>query len=203
MPLVFHAACADCGYEAADLSPGGFAVLVPDAETDSPPILGRHHPPVLHPFAPFVLDEFGLSFATAAWGGQLVERETVVCRECGRVFERRRLTAAGAAVGCGGCLAIAGGAFAVAVVVGLVTGNPFVGAGAGAVVAVAAGAVAEFGASAFVRRRFRERAATVDTPRTCPDCGGRRVARVGSNGGPFPCPACGRRAVRIVPVAKP
>lgn len=198
MPLVFHAACADCGYESPALSPGGFAVLVPDTDEPTPPILGRRHPPVLHPFAPYVLDEFGLTFASAAWGGQLVEFETVVCRDCGRVFERRRLTAGGAAIGCAGCLTLAAAAAVVAVVVAIAVGNPFVGLGVGAVAAVAVAAVIECGASGIVRRRYRDRVGQVDTPRTCPDCGGRRCSRVGSGGGPFPCPSCGHRAVRIV-----
>lgn len=201
MPLVFHAACDRCDYAAPDLPAGGFAVYVPDPP-DAAPLLGRHHPPVIHPFAPFVLDEFGLSFASAAWGGRLIEVESVICTDCGRPFERRRLTAGGAAIGCGGCLAIAGGGFAVGLTAAVLAGNPFVGAGAGTATAVAAAAALEFGSSALVRLRFRDRAAAVDTPRGCPDCGSRRAARVGSGGGPFPCPGCGRRAVRVTPVVR-
>lgn len=201
MPLVFRAACGECEYQSADIPPGGYAVLVPDP--DGPPLLAADHPPVLHPFAPFVLDEFGLTFATAAWGGQLVERSSMACRDCGRVFERRRLTAGGAALGCGGCGVIAGLAVALGAVAAFASGNPFVGGGVGAVAGVLLAAGVEMGASAIVRGRYPDRARAVDTPRTCPGCHGNRVARVGSGSGPFPCPACGRRAVRFTAVARP
>lgn len=200
MPLVFHAACDECDYVAPALPAGGFAVYIPDPP-DAAPLLGRDHPPVVHPFAPYVLDEFGLTFASAAWGGRLVAVQSLLCSECGRHFERRRLTAGGAALGCGGCLTVAVGGFTVGLAVAFLSGNPFVGAGVGVAVGVAVTAILEIGATAIVRYRYPDRTAAVDTPKECPHCGGRRAMKVKA-GGPFPCPGCGARAVRLTPVVR-
>ncbi len=202
MPPTFRGTCSHCGYESPELSAGGFAILVTDRDEDRRRRAGEPVPVVLHPFAEFVLDEFGLSFHSAAWGGQLVETHTLVCRDCGRGTEARRLTAGGVAIGCVGCSGIALGGLVAGVAAGFALGNPFLGAGVGIAACVLTAAVVEFGSDRFVRARFRERADAVDTPRLCAHCGGGNCVRPGPRGGPFPCPDCGETAVRLVPVAR-
>jgi predicted RNA-binding Zn-ribbon protein involved in translation (DUF1610 family) len=202
MPPTFRGTCTNCGYVSPELTPGGFAVFVTDADEDRRRRDGERLPVVLHPFADFVLDEFGLSFATTAWGGQLVEVQNLVCRDCGRATETRRLTAGGVAIGCGGCSAIAALGFVAGVAATFAFENPFLGAGVGVGFCVLTAAAVEFGANRFVRRRFRERVAAVDTPRMCSHCGSGNCVLPGPRGGPFPCPDCGEAAVRIVPVAR-
>ena len=202
MPLRFRGNCSHCGYESPEMSPGGFAVFVTDRDEDQRRRRGQSVPVVLHPFKDFVLDEFGLSFHSTAWGGQLVEVQNLVCRDCGRVTESRRLTAGGVAIGCGGCSAIAVAGLVIGVVSGLVASNPFIGAGIGVACCVLAATAIEFGATRLVRRRFPERAEAVDAPRMCSNCGGWNCARLGARGGPFPCPDCGETSVRMVPVAR-
>lgn len=201
MPLVFRGNCEQCGYESPDLSPGGFAVLVTDSDEDRRRRNGENLPVVLHPFAEFVLDEFGLSFHSTAWGGQLVEVRNLVCRDCGRTTESRHLTAGGVAIGCGGCSAIAATGFIVGLVSAFVVGNPFLGAGIGVALCVLSATGIEFGANRLVRRRYRERADAVDVPPMCSHCGGWHCVPPGPRGGPFPCPECGQTSVRMVPIA--
>jgi predicted RNA-binding Zn-ribbon protein involved in translation (DUF1610 family) len=202
MPPTFRGTCFQCGYESPELTAGGFAILVTDRDEDRRRRAGESVPVVLHPFADFVLDEFGLSFHSTAWGGQLVEVQTLVCRDCGRATETRRLTAGGVAIGCGGCTAIAASGLVAGVVASFAIGNPFLGAGVGVALCVLVAAIIEFGSNRFVRNRYRERAAAVDTPRMCVHCGGWNCVRPGPRSGPFPCPDCGETAVRIVPVAR-
>lgn len=197
MPTVYQGTCTACGYEGRPVTAGGPCLLVTDADEDRRRRAGEPVPVLLHPLVPSVLDEFGLSFALAAWGGRLVEVRRVVCRDCGRVYDRRRLTAGGVPVGCGGCLGIAAVGGVVAVATGAAAGNPFVGLAAGGLAGASLLAGVELGASAIVRRRFRYRAAAVRTPPGCPDCGGRHVTPVDRTRGPVPCPQCGSRTLRF------
>lgn len=204
MPLVFRGNCSHCGYESPEVSPGGFVVFVTDADEDARRRNGEPVPVVTHPFAEFVLEEFGLSFHSTAWGGQLVEVQNRVCRDCGRVTEQRRLTAGGVAIGCGGCAGIAGMGMVLGIATGLLVANPFVGAGLGVALCVLLVTTIEFGANRYVRWRYKERADAIDTPGMCQHCGGWNGVQVGTRGGgPFPCPECGETSVRMVPIARP
>ncbi len=203
MPLSFRGSCNECGYETPELKPGGFAILVTDRDEDRRRRQGEPVPVVLHPFTDYVLDEFGLSFATSAWGGQLVEIQNLICRDCGHITESRRLTAGGVAIGCGGCSAIAVMGLITGITIGFLIGNPFIGAGIGVALCVFSATVIEFGASRLVRWRYRERADAVDRPRMCYHCGGWNCVPLGTRGvGPFPCPDCGGISVRLVPIAR-
>lgn len=202
MPPVFRGTCSHCGYESPVFSSGGFAIMVTDRDEDRRRRAGETVPVVLHPFAEFVLDEFGLSFHSAAWGGQLVEVQSLICRDCGRGSEVRRLTAGGVAIGCGGCSAIALSGLVAGTAAAFALNNPFLGAGVGVAFCVLTAAAVEFGADRFVRHRYRERAAAVDTRRMCSQCGSWNCVRPGPRSGPFPCPDCGETAVRLVPVAR-
>ncbi len=204
MPLVFRGDCSHCGYESPEVSAGGFVVFVTDREEDARRRRGEPVPVVTHPFANYVLEEFGLSFHSTAWGGQLVEVQNLVCRDCGRVTQHRRLTAGGVAIGCGGCAGIGGMGLVLGIAVGFFVANPFIGVGIGITLCVLLATSIEFGASRLVRWRFRERAEAIDTTRMCHHCGGWNCVPVGSRGGgPFPCPECGETSVRMVPIARP
>ena len=172
MPLVFRGNCSHCGYESPDVSAGGFVVFVTDREEDARRRQGETLPVVTHPFAEYVLEEFGLSFHSTAWGGQFVEVQNLVCRDCGRVTQHRRLTAGGVAIGCGGCAGIGAMGLVLGIAVGFFVANPFVGAGLGIALCVLLATGIEFRANRLVRWRYRERAEAVDTTRMCHHCGG-------------------------------
>jgi hypothetical protein len=196
MPPLFQGTCSACGYEPPPVSPGGPCLLVTDAAEDRRRRIGEHVPVVLHPLTPYVLNEFGLSFALAAWGGRLVEARRLVCPDCGRVYERRWLTAGGVPVGCGGCLGIAVFAGAAAAAAGVAARNPFAGLAIGGAAGAGLLAAAELGASVIVRWWYPERAAAVRTPAECPDCGGRPGIRVNKLRKTVPCPQCGSKTMR-------
>ena len=192
----FRASCSACGYESAARPAQGVAVLVTDAEEDT-----RRRtedvPLVFHPLAPFVLDEFGLSYPAAAWGGQLVLVRAVVCPDCGSSHEHRYLTAGGASAGCAGWLVVGlFGAF-VALVSGLLVGNPFLGAALGGGVAVGLLATAELGASVIVRSLYPRRARAVEGANACPNCGSRGGVRVSALPAKLPCPQCGEARLMV------
>lgn len=202
MPATVRGTCSHCGYESPTFVPAGFAVLITDADEDRRRQLGETVPIVLHPFRDYVLEEFDLSFHSTAWGGQLVEVQNLICRDCGRSTETRRLTAGGVAIGCGGCSAIAVLGMIAGAATAFAVGNPFIGAGVAVALSVILATGIEFGANRFVRWRYRERAAAVDTSRMCSHCGGWNCVLAGPRGGPFPCPECGENTVRMVPIAR-
>jgi hypothetical protein len=202
MAVVYRGSCSVCGYESEPTTAGGPHVLVTDDDEDRRRRAGEDVPVILHPLTPYVLDEFGLSFAAAAWDGRLVDVRRLVCRDCGRVYESRRLTAGGVPVGCGGCLGIAAVAVVIAVAAGAILQNPFAGVTVGALAGVGLFAGIELGGSALVRRRFPHRAAAVATPPGCPACGGRVGVPVDRAAGPVPCPQCGGRSLRYLAVGR-
>jgi hypothetical protein len=199
MPVVFQGCCSACGYDTPPVTAGGPCVLVTDADEDRRRRIGEPVPVVLHPLAPYVLDEFGLSFASAAWGGRLVEVRQLVCRDCGRAFERRWLTAGGVPVGCGGCLGIVAAGGLAAAATAVIAENPFLGLAVGGLTGAGLLAAIELGGSPLVRRRYPHRAAAVRTSPACPDCGSRAGIPVDRLRGPVPCPRCGTRALNYLP----
>jgi len=131
MSPTYRITCPTCGYESRPRVGADFQLLVTDAAEDDRRRAGEPVPVVYHPFTDFVLDEFGLSFASAAWGGRLVAVCGAVCRGCGHTFDRRHLTAGGVRVGCGGCLGLAAGGVIISMATGVLVGNPFIGLGVG------------------------------------------------------------------------
>lgn len=194
MPAPLRASCSACGYRSARFPARRLAVLVPDPLEDT-----ADGTVLIHPLAPYVLEEFDLSFPKAAWGGHLVAARAVVCTDCGRVSERQRLTGGGAGVGCGGWLAVLAGAFVAAGLAAWLAKNPFVGIGVAGCGAVTVLAALELGAGVIVRTRFRTRAKAVAGDGSCPGCGGRTLHPADRFRGTLPCPECGAAAVEVKP----
>jgi hypothetical protein len=136
------------------------------------------------------------------WTGRLVHTRRMFCRDCGREFEVRRLTANLGAFGCSGCLVFLSLAAAVGVAVGELVGNGWVGFAAGLVVFSLLVVIAEAAVERLVRWWHAERARRVDTPAQCPACGSRNDSRPGALREPIPCGACGRGTVTFRFVAK-
>jgi hypothetical protein len=145
-----------------------------------------------HPIEHRILAETGYSWMGLTVAGRYVRIRRVVCRDCGTLFEVRRLTSP-PTVGCQiGCV--------LGLVVGLATGIwrrsfPF-GFSAGYGTVLGCTAVASAASWAYTRLRFRERARVLDGPRNCPRCGSGRYA-VADGRGVFPCPECSEPSMRV------
>jgi hypothetical protein len=144
-----------------------------------------------HPIEDHILAETGYTWSGLAVAGRYVRVRRVVCRDCGTLFEVRRLTcppALGCQVGCvsGLVVGIAAGVWwrsfwlGVGTAYGTVLGCMAVVAGAG---------------WAYTRVRFRKRARELGGPWNCPRCGSGRYTGVESRR-VFPCPQCSERSMR-------
>jgi hypothetical protein len=202
MSVLIRRHCTECDYDPPTLPAADFAIFVTDREEDERRRAGQALPVVLHPLTPFVLDEFGLSYQRAAWGGQLINQTNYVCRDCGTVFEHRKLTAGGVTIGCGGCLLVGVLVFVVGLMVAFATGNPFIGSGVGVSLGVLVATGTELTAHWVIRWRYPERVQAVDSPAlACPTCQGERVLPlVRAVGQTFLCPRCGQRGQQFTPV---
>jgi transcription elongation factor Elf1 len=201
MPLIFEGRCSACEAVTPRTSDGYMAVYVDE------PALTHAHPcdPNLvilaHPGESWILKEIGYSFEAASLGGRLVSVAKVFCQACGQPFEIRRLTAGLGAFGCVGCFALVVGGVAAIVGVKSLLGN-WIGYLVGCAVFVLLMTVAESAVVRFVRSKYPERVARLDTPAICPHCGSPKYSRPGSLRGLFPCVACGQKAVRFRIVGK-
>jgi hypothetical protein len=192
MASVYRVACSACEYRSARFPGARLAVLVPDPLEDT-----ANGTVLLHPLAPFVLEEFDLSFPQAAWGGHLVAARSVVCIDCGRVAEQQKLTGGGVGIGCGGWLIVFAAGVVAAGITAYLAENPFIGLGVAGVGAVLALAVIELGAGVIVRARYRNRARAVAGNGRCAGCGSYRRVRVDQCNDTFPCPACEQPECRV------
>jgi hypothetical protein len=203
MSVTYRRHCTECEFQPPDITAGGFSVFVTNSEEDARRQGGETLPVVLHPLMPYVLDEFGLSYHSVAWGGQLVAVQNCVCRECGHVFEKRQLTTGGVTIGCGGCVVVAVLVFVVGAIVAFASGNPFIGSGVGVAVGVLAATGTEWSAHWLVRWRYPRRAEAVDTEPACRTCGSSRWLLLASAvGQALPCPNCGQRGQQFTPISR-
>ena len=216
MPTIYQARCDGCTY-ASDLFPSEYgAVLV-----DEPPVgrsgsvvagavlygaardagFAEQSDPLLvvlaHPIEDHILAETGYTWTSLAIAGRYVRVRRVVCRDCGTLFDVRRLTcppALGCQIGC-----------ALGLVVGIAAGVWWRSFWLGFSTAYGTilGCMAVLGAAgwAYTRVRFRERARELDGPRRCPRCGSGRYAGAESRR-VFPCPQCSEQSMRVRPVGR-
>ncbi|MBN9524343.1 hypothetical protein J0H58_38485 [bacterium] len=221
MPTIYQARCGRCTY-ASDVFPaeyGAVLVDVPPVGGSGPAMAGavvagavlhgaageariaeQSDPRLVvlaHPAEEHILAETGFTWTGLAIAGRYVRVRQVVCRDCGTLFEVRRLTcppALGCQIGC---------------VSGLVAG---VAAGVwwrsfwlgfGTAYGTVLGCMAVVGAAgwAYTRVRFRRRAREVGGLRSCPRCGSGRYAGVESRL-VFPCPQCSQRSLKVRSVGK-
>jgi hypothetical protein len=189
---VYRIACSHCEYRSVRFPGDRLAVLVPDPLEDT-----ADGTVLLHPLAPFVLEEFDLTFPRAAWGGHLVDAKAMVCTDCGKVFERQKLTGGGVGIGCGGWMFVFAMAAAVAGLTAYLSQNPFIGLGVAGLGAVGTLACLELGAGWIIRRRYPTRARSVARGGHCPNCGSENSHRAKRYAGTLPCPQCGQTACRV------
>src|SRR5262249_54625746 len=132
------------------------------------------------------------SWWSLTWAGRYVHIRTMLCRDCGTLFNVHRLTCPMTA----GC--VVGVAAGVATAIGVSTWQQSVCLGC----SVAYGATLACWALmyavgwSYTRIRFRERAQMIDGPRSCPKCGSVDFVR-GGDCRDFPCPQCGDRSLQI------
>jgi hypothetical protein len=209
MPTVYQGICRDCGYTTSFLSEEYGAVFVdqPVAEAqqelagavimagNSGPMasIDDHRFVVLrHPGEESDLRATGYTWRDLLKQGRYVRVTNVICRECGTLFQRRRLAAPNAF----GCVT----ALVLGVIVGLSAGIRMRSISAGfAAWFVGAMVVligAEFCAALYVRLRFRTRAKMLAAERTCPGCGADHAKKIGW-GRSVACPSCRRCSLRF------
>jgi predicted Zn-ribbon and HTH transcriptional regulator len=217
MPVIFQARCGRCGFH-SDIFPAQYGAVWVDeplAEGASGLLAGavlddaargsrlaeQPDPRLVvlaHPIEDQILKNLGYTWWSAGWSGRYVSVHRVVCRDCGTIFDRRRLAVPGT-VGCGpGCVIglVAGLAF------WLVDGSACQGLMAGYLTALVFTWAAQLLTSMAVSRRHRDRAREIAGPKSCPRCGSRN--HVGTERQPqeLPCPACGEREYTVRAVGK-
>jgi predicted Zn-ribbon and HTH transcriptional regulator len=203
MPAVYQAHCSACNVTSPIGSEGYWAVFLDEPTTSRWAHPDDPHFVVLgHPLESHILSEIGYSYQDAAWGGRLVLVTKAFCRSCGSRFEIRRLSASLGAFGDLGCFGVGTAALGAGVGVGMWVGQGWAGFSAGWATSVFLFGVVESGVRWFVRRRYADRVARVDTPATCPHCGSQDYTRARPFRGPIPCVECGQRAVRLHCVGK-
>lgn len=200
MPALYRGECAACGHHTRETSDAYQAIVV------DPPVNSAHaHPDddrivvLPQPASSAVLDELGLTHRSATFAGRFIAIERLFCRECGELYEARRLGAAPLALGCAPPVGVglAGG-----VAVGLTVGRFSIGVIAGILLLVIVSAVVDRITDRYVRKRFAERARDFDREAMCPRCGARAGRKPGTGSGPIPCPACGEQALLLECVGK-
>jgi hypothetical protein len=214
MPIIRQAQCERCDYT-SDVFPSEYGAVFVDAPSADAPssVVGGGAPygatgdariatqsdprlvVLAHPLEQSILDSTGQTWTSLTRAGRYVRIRRVACRDCGTLFEIRRL-ACPPIVGC--VAGLAGGIIGVGVGVGVGVWAGKFWVGVSIVYGLAFGLwmVAELAAWTYLRVRFRERARALGTSRCCPHCGSNRYARVESRR-VFPCPRCSERSMRI------
>jgi hypothetical protein len=211
LPTIYQAHCDRCPYASDEFpaeygavfvdepSPGGSGLVVAGAvlyETAAGADIAEQPDTrfvvLAHPIEDHILGETGYTWTGLAWAGRYVRVRRVVCRDCGSLFEVRRLTVP-PAFGCqvGYFVGLAAG-----LGIGFWKGSFCAGFGATYGAVLGCWAVASLACWLHTRLRFRERAREVDGPRSCPRCGSGRYAAADSRR-VFPCPQCSERSMRV------
>ena len=216
MPTIYQARCDYCTY-ASEVFPAEYGAVLMDeppgrgpgsvvsgavlhGEAGEASIAEQSDPRLVvlaHPCEEHILAETGYTWTGLAVAGRYVRVRQVVCRDCGTLFDVRRLTwppALGCQIGC-----VTGLLVGVAAGVGWRSFLLGFSAASGTVLGFAA--VIEVAGWAYTRMRFQERAREIDGPRSCPRCGSGLYSGVESRR-VFPCPQCSERSMRVQPVGR-
>ena len=178
MPTLFQGTCGNCGHETPVMLAGYGAVIVdepvaePQHEVAGAVLTSEGGGAIAttvdprfvvlrHPAEDYDLAATGYSWSDLLQQGRYVSVTNVICRECGTVFPRRRLTAPGAA----GCMPSLGLGVAVGVAVGCWRRSVFAGLVAWYLVTLGAMILVGSLASLYLRLRFSVRAASLATER--------------------------------------
>lgn len=212
VPTILQGICRNCGHKTPLLSEGYGAIFVDQSLThtqhevagaviqageagamatvdDARFLILRH--PVEEP----ILRESGYVWSDLLRQGRYVWVTNVVCRECGTIFQRRRLRAPGTF----GCTAALVSGLAAGLAVGLWTRSAPLGLLASCAGALAVALIAGAYAAAYLRLRFTARAKAIAAERLCPTCradNARKLALYRS----VVCPICHTRRLRFLPV---
>lgn len=209
MPELYQGICARCGHTTPILRASYGAVLVdrpadPDQGEVAGAVIRRDNGGAFatagdprfvvlrHPVEDSDLASTGYSWFDVVWQGRYVAVTNVVCRRCGDVFQRRRLTAP-VGTGClaGFALGAAGGA-----VVGTLRHSFEAGFLVWYAVTMAVGLIASGLATLYLHLRFSERAASLSAERACPQCGSNDAMAV-SRAKAVRCPDCSTESLRF------
>jgi hypothetical protein len=175
------------------------AGAVVDRPAGEPRFLHQDDPRLIvlaHPLERSILRSTGYTLTTCALAGRYVQIHQVICRNCGTLFDVRRLTAP-PLLGCP--VGLAAG-LAAGVLVGIQDESFCLGVTTGYLTAIGVMLLLHFPAALFVRWRYRERARAIEGLGECPQCGSRDRAVVPTCKERLPCPACKQRtqAIRTV-----
>jgi hypothetical protein len=207
LPRIFQGICKDCGYESGQWSDRNIAVLLGrdnaalSLAVNQVPASGDTGGLCLfvlpHPGEHRALERTGLTLDGATRLGRMVRLTTVVCRECGATYQRRRLCTS---IGSTGCMIGLGASLISGIGAGVCRRSFEVGVLAFCGVMVLATAVIEL-IEWCLLQRFRARAWALRRARNCPKCGSdwaQAICRYRL----VPCPNCKRRRVRFRMVAR-
>lgn len=193
MSMIYEGRCFACEATTPLTTDGYLAVFVDHAPED------YRHPEnpnlaiLAHPGEQLTLEELGLNYRSAALSGRLVNVDCVFCKDCGRTFEIRTLTAG--FVHAFGCLPVIILAAIVGAIGAIQSKSLLSGFLWSWISLVPLSWVLGTFVYHFVRWKHSDRAKEVDTLRRCPHCKGRRYEVPGALRGKIPCLACGERAV--------
>jgi len=205
---IFQGICSNCHHESAVVADGSMAILI---NRDDPALRIPLNEKLVsndigelptgdnfcllelaHPLEDSILHSTGISFPEASYGGRLVLLTSVVCRKCGTVYNRRRLTVR---TGSAGCLIALAAFFSVSPLAGLWLQSFWVGLASGYAVLMLVSACDQLVAWLFLQR-FRNRAKALALPANCPKCGSTSAQSV-TRSRRVPCPECGQFSVRF------
>jgi predicted Zn-ribbon and HTH transcriptional regulator len=199
MPMIYEGRCSACEATTPRTSDGYLAVIVDHAPQD------YRHPETLnmailaHPLETLILEELGFTYRSATRAGRLVSVDSVLCRDCGRPFEIRKLTAG--LIPAIGCLPVIILASIAGIIAAVQLNSLFWGCLWSLCALVLFAWMADFSVYRFVRWQHSERVKQVDTPGCCPHCHSKRYEHPGTLRGKVPCLKCGERAVTYRGVA--
>lgn len=202
MPELYRGVCSHCDYRTAIMTGGYGAVLVDqppdefqsevagaclfsDARGEMAEAADPRFVALAHPLESTILADTGYTWRDLFWQGRYVSVTNVVCRHCGRTFQKRQL-AAPADTGCTTAILIG---VTVGIAAGVIT-RSFVVAFASCFAATcAAASAAMFLADFYIRRRFPQRAAALAAEFSCPACSADDSIEI-SRARSVRCPAC-------------
>jgi hypothetical protein len=196
MAAIFQGECLACGFKTIEGSDVYCARIV-DSPSDSP----CSHPDdrrlviVFHPLGDSINKLSGLTHPTIL-DGRLVYVRRVICRECGVVYESRRVSGTNA-IGCVGTFCQFAFAGLAAAIIGWKTKSLILALIVGFLALMATIGITEGLVKQYVRWRWKDRVRQFDYVKPCPHCGSKRYSSFRSSSRKFPCPQCGQVTVRI------
>ncbi len=198
MASLYKLTCSACNYTSPAQSGHKAAVIV-----DEPSSSNHVHPDndrlviLAHPLESLILKELGISWGSTAFGGRGMHIHCVICRECGTIYEIRRLSAGLAALGCSGCFTILGLSVGIGILAGWQLESIWLGVVAGWLGLWALETFGDWAIARHVRRRFQDRVREFDRGPGCPRCGSTRFADFRPRREAFPCPKCTQHDLRV------